>query len=73
MSVCVCVRVCARSGFSTRSGLLSLSISFFLSVPAVHTLSIKAEGGDGGVGARDQKEEKKREGTAVWGTARVKK
>ncbi len=49
VGVCVCVTdwVRERSGFSTQYGLVSLSISFFLSVPTMHTLSIKTEGGNG--------------------------
>lgn len=47
--VCVCVTdwVRERSEFSTQYSLVSLSISFFLSVPTMHTLSIKMEGGNG--------------------------
>lgn len=58
--VCVCVTdwVHARSWFSAQYRLVSLSISFFLSVPTMHTLSIKTEGGNGN---RERKTEREKE------------
>lgn len=55
-----------RSGFSTQYSLVSLSVSFFLSVPTVHTLSIKTKGGNGNSERKIERDKRRHQGSQ-WG------